>query len=119
MSVLYLNRCHEEDRVSEEAKNNTWHSYAEKWPGILHFTEDSVSILGGQNKRTRSFLQGCIRTLFDVLLLRRRQFPSYSAAKRGLQPMLQAIPKPLTSKRQRQENEAVVTLRKSAFNKVA
>lgn len=44
-----------------------------------------------------------IKTLFDELLQLRRQFLSYSAVERELQPMLQALPKPLTSQHPRQE----------------
>ena len=58
-----------------------------------------------------------VRTLFDELVQLRRQFPSYRAAEREFKPMLQALPKPLTSQHPRQEKEEVVTQHKSRFNK--
>jgi len=60
-----------------------------------------------------------IKTLFEELFELRRQFPSYGAAQREVQAMLQVLPKPLTSQHIRQEKEAVVTQHKSRFNKVA
>ncbi|XP_068757420.1 uncharacterized protein [Montipora capricornis] len=58
-----------------------------------------------------------IKTLFDELLRLRAQFPSYSAALREIKPMLQALPKPLTSQHPQQDKQAVVTKHKSRFNK--
>ena len=64
------------------------------------------------------FFAGYIMRLFEELLQLRRQFPSYSAAEREFSPMLQAIPRPLTSQRQRQEKEAVIAQQKSRFNRI-
>ncbi|XP_073232548.1 uncharacterized protein [Porites lutea] len=61
---------------------------------------------------------GYIMRLFEELLQLRRQFPSYSAAEREFRPMLQAIPRPLTSQRERQEKEAVIAQQKSRFDRI-
>jgi len=66
-----------------------------------------------------SLLIDYIKTLFEERFELRRQFPSYGAAQREVQPMLQVLPKPLTSQHIRQEKETVVTQHDSRFNKVA
>ena len=62
-----------------------------------------------------AFFSDYIKTLFDELLRLRTQIPSYSAALREIKPMLQALPKPLTSQHPQQEKEAVVIQHKSRF----
>jgi len=60
-----------------------------------------------------------IETLFEELFELRKQFPSYGAAQREVQSMLQVLPKPLTSQHIRQEKETVVTQHELRFNKLA
>ena len=60
---------------------------------------------------------GYVAKLFDAIRERRQQLPSFRVALRDLRPVLEAMPKPLTSQHTKEDKEVVVARHRSRFNK--